>query len=297
MRRRGLLSVAVVAILGISLAAAGERVRVVYTNDLHARLGRLASLGQVIETARAEGAPILLVDSGDAWQDFRVPLSAVAGAEDVVDWMNVAGYAAMAVGNHDLYVGWPAIERLAARARFPVLCAHLAAVDGLASPFAGSTRVAIGTLHVLIVGIGPLEHVPALDVPWLRPIDPVTALRREIDRAPGTPDLVVCLVHASLRQAAELARAVPDVDVFIAGHTHAATDWPRREGAAWIVQSGGFGRAVGVLDLDVAGGEVSLIDHRLVPSNDEAAALDPRGLARLSAIALAVLAFAIALWI
>lgn len=291
--RRALAALLLIA--AISIPVCGQRLRIVYTNDLHARLERLASIGERISEARERGDPVLLVDAGDAWQDFRVPLYAVWGAERVVEWMNSVGYNAMAPGNHDFYSGWPKVQALAAAAAFPVLCANLAPVDGTAAPFLGSVRIAVGGLDVLVVGLTALERLPTLDIPWLRPVDPVQALRREIDAASGAPDLIICLAHVPVLEAGILARAVPEVDVFVTGHSHETTPASVMVGDALIVQSGAFGRNVGELVVDVRDGAVRLVDNVLVPTTEEAATDLGRGLAHLARIVFGILAFCLVL--
>ncbi len=288
-------AIALILVLAVVLPAFGERLLILYTNDIHLRLERLSSIERLVSAARSRGDPVLLLDAGDTWHDFRVPLYAVWGADRMVEWMSRAGYDAMAPGNHDFYVGWPRMSALAAAAAFPLLCANLTSVDGIPSPFPGSTRVAVGDLDVLVVGLTALELLPAFDVPWLRPVDPIEALRREIGAAPGTPDLVVCLAHISVRDAETLARAVPDVDVFVTGHSHEAAAAPRLAGGAVIVQSGAYGRAVGEILLDVNSGTIRLVDDALVPTQAEAATDTGRGLAAFAEVVLAILVFSLAL--
>lgn len=73
-------------IIGLIIACAifgtawGETITILYTNDLHTRLNRLSGLATQIERIRAEAAgPVLLFDSGDTWQDYRLPVYAVWG--------------------------------------------------------------------------------------------------------------------------------------------------------------------------------------------------------------------------
>jgi 5'-nucleotidase len=291
----GARRLALLCFVVLALPASGETLRILYTNDLHARLDRLASIERIVGDARGGPEPVLVLDAGDAWQDFRIPVYSVWGAERVVAWMNRVGYAAMAPGNHDFYLGASRFEAQREAAAFPLVCANLRAIDGSPLPFPPSIRTTAGGLDVLVVGLTALEHIPYLDFPWLRPRDPVGALRDEIERAPGQPDLIVCLAHVSLHDAERLARALPAIDLFITGHTHAVTREPRRVGNTVVVQSGGFGHYVGDLVLDVADGEARIVRHALVPTEREAATDLGHGLARLFWIGLTVLAFGLLL--
>jgi 5'-nucleotidase/UDP-sugar diphosphatase len=260
--RSSLVALAVAVVL--VTPAHGESLRILYTNDLHLRFERLPALERLIAAERTLGDPVLLVDAGDAWQDFRVPLYAVWGAEPMVTWMNRVGYDAMAVGNHDLYWNWPRVAQLVGRAEFHVLSANLASIDGEEPPFVASVRVKVGGLDVLILGLTTAEDLPYPDFPWLRPTDPEHAVQREIDAASGWPDLVLCVGHVGLNEAARIAAAVPTIDVFVSGHSHEATSSPRVVGKTLVVESGAFGKNLGRLVLDVGEGPVRLVEHSLL---------------------------------
>ena len=88
--RRVLVIACALSILAAGCAA--TPVTILYTNDLHLRFGRLDSIARLIEAERAGGSPVFLFDGGDAWQDFRRPLAAVWGADEMVAWMNDVGY-------------------------------------------------------------------------------------------------------------------------------------------------------------------------------------------------------------
>jgi 2',3'-cyclic-nucleotide 2'-phosphodiesterase (5'-nucleotidase family) len=239
-------------LLLVTEAAFGSGFTVLYTNDLHARLERLESLGRLIEAERSQGEPILLLDAGDTWQDFRAPLPAVWGAEEMVAWMNRVGYSAMALGNHDLYFGAERFASLAGQAGFPIVCANLVPLAGLAAPFLPSTIALCDGLRVLIVGLVTGEFLPYADLPWLRYVDPAVALASTLRAsAAQPPDVVIALCHLSVDEARRLAEAVPGVDLFVTGHSHEATREPVRAGHAWIVQADAFGQTLGRLRLEV----------------------------------------------
>ena len=143
---------------------------ILYTNDLHTRLGRSGGVAELIDHERAIDRAVLLLDAGDTWQDFRVPLYAVWGAEEMVDWMNEVSYDAMALGNHDLYWGADQLEALCERATFPVLCAKLRPSAGIVPPFIPYTVISVGKVEVLVIGLITLDYLPYPDFPWLYPL-------------------------------------------------------------------------------------------------------------------------------
>jgi len=258
--------VSVCALLALAAAVAAASLTILYTNDLHVRLGRLESVAALVEQERSAGHPVLLLDAGDTWQDFRTLTAAVWGAEEMVDWMNRVGYAAMALGNHDLYWGADRLAALCELAGFPVLCANLQPSAGIEPPFVRFTTVSIGGLDVLVVGLITSEYLPYPDFPWLRYVPPTTALRDVL--ATERADLVVVVGHLPVAEATRIAQSVPEVDVFLTGHSHEATAEPVRVGDTLILQAGGFGHFLGRLrlDLDAETGGVLSAANELLPT-------------------------------
>ena len=255
---------------------------ILYTNDLHTRLGRLEGLAELIESERAMDRPVLLLDAGDTWQDFRTPLAAVWGAEEMVDWMNKVRYDAMALGNHDLYWGSDQLAALCERASFPVLCANLRPSAGITPPFTRYTTISIGEQNVLVVGLITSDYLPYPDFPWLRYVSPATALQNVLGTVSERADLVVAVGHLPVEEAAWIVQSVPGVDVFLTGHSHEATVEPVQVGKTLILQAGEFGQFLGKLrlELDSETGDILSVTNELLPTEKSPARLG-RGMLRL----------------
>jgi len=260
-----------------ALVAGGMTLQILYTNDIHLRFSRMASLGSLIESAREDGYPTIILDGGDAWRDFRNPVYAVWGGRVMVAWMNHLGYDAMALGNHELYWGKRRLTSLIEQADFPVLCANLMPAVGWDSSLVSSKVIEAGGSRVLLVGLVTDEYFPYGDYPWLEYIAPEEALRREIEGAEGQVDLIVVVAHIPVAEAARIAAVVPDVDIFVTGHSHEETPEPVVVGDTLIVQSGAFGRYLGRLLIDVDGGGVELVANDLLPTETAPADLRQGG--------------------
>ena len=280
-------AIAMVCVLwAVSIAAAPSPITILYTNDLHLRFGRIAAIERRIAEERAAGAPVLLLDAGDAWQDFRRPLAAVWGADEMVEWMSRVGYDAMALGNHDMYWGARRLDELAHAASFPILCANLRPIRRAdPPPFVASTRLELDGIEILAIGLITEECLPYLAYPTLRWVPATRALKEEIDRASIPGALVVVIAHLPVADAIDIAARVPEVDVFVTGHSHEKTEEPVHAGETLIVQAGAFGENLGrlVIDVDPDTGGHRLVGHELIPM--EEAPTDPgRGLVRLFTI-------------
>lgn len=277
-------------VLLFAVPARGLPVTILYTNDLHLRFFRLDSLEELIEHERLASDCLLLLDAGDTWQDFRRPVYAVWGADEMVGWMNRVGYDAMALGNHDFYWGSERLVDLIERAEFPVLCANFGPVSGFAAPFTPSTVVHFEGLDVLIIGLVTSEYLPYSDYPWLHHLSPEEAVREVLAAHVGSADLVVALGHLPVADAVRIAAEVPGIDVFITGHSHEETPIPVRVGETIVVQSGEFGENLGKLVLDVSRSprEHELLSHELLATTKAPTVLS-RGLRQLLVVGLALI--------
>ena len=94
-----------------------------------------------------------------------------------------------------------------------------------------------------------------------------------------------------------MARQVPEIDLFISGHSHQRTEEPIREGDTLIVQSGQFGQALGRLrlDVDVSTGGVEVLSNHLIPTVKTPAQI--RAGVRKFLSVLTVITLAIAVWL
>ena len=269
----------------ISLVVSAMSFTILYTNDIHNRLGSLASLSALIERERVNDAPVLLFDSGDTWQDFRVPLYAVWGADEMVAWMNRVNYDAMAIGNHDLYYGADKLAELSSKADFPVLCSNMVPFAGEQAPYAPYTIIDAAGMRVLVVGVITAEYLSYPDYPWLEYVDPAQAIKCILDEMRGKYDFVIVLGHLPVAQAVLIARSVPDIDVFLTGHSHEVTPQPVKQGKTLIVQAGAFGQYLGrlKLEIDPESREVASAQNSLLKTKKTPVDLD-RGFVKVFAV-------------
>ncbi len=283
--------------LTIALVACAGEVTVLFTNDLHARLGRLAALGSAIEDARAAADHVVLVDAGDAWHDFRLPVLTGWGGSETVRWMNSVGYDAMAIGNHEFAIGAERLAELVAAAEFPILGANVIALEGMGQPVGETVRLYAGSQEILIAGLTTAEFFPTGMIPWMRIESPLLTL----DCAVSEEDqkrhqlLVVVLAHFGVREAIEVARAAPWIDLIVTGHTHSMTESPVLIDRTLIVQGSAFAQGLGRIDLVVDDrGEIT--DWRLEQVAVEGPALDDRAGEGRRRLGLMCVLSAICLW-
>jgi len=257
---------------------------ILHTSDLHGRvhphdaladrdLGEgLARVAAAVRAIRAEGKPTLLLDSGDTIQGAPTQALVFAGrvgdgSDPIVRAMNLVGYDAMALGNHEFDFGLARLEKSRKQARFPWLSANTTKADG--SPaFSAYVVLEVGQVRVGILGL-VTPHVANWESPalleGLQFGDAVAAARRYVPVLRGRErcDLVVVLTHQGFErdpsngaergdhgenQAYALATEVPGIDFVLAGHAHAVVA-PRRLGTTWVSEPGRWGNTLTRFDV------------------------------------------------
>ena len=310
---RLLLRCVLAAILGaLAAPASAVTLTVLHTSDLHGHVDPhdeiadrdygegLARVATAVATARSEGRPTLLLDSGDTIQGTPTQAlvfkeSAGKGGDPTVRVMNRLGYAAMAVGNHEFDFGRQQLERSRSQARFPWLSANI--VENGKPVFDPFVVLTIQGIRVGILGLttkNVASWEPPSHVAGLQFEDTVEAARRFVPilRVHEHCDLVIVLTHQGFErdpvsgedrggsdenQAYAIATEVPGIDLLLTGHTHTVID-PRRLGTAWISQPGRFGNTVTRFDVTLekkrGGWRVAEISGRNLPMKEVAPAAD-----------------------
>lgn len=296
--------------------------RVLATTDMHMKLlphdyqagrpcgrGSLAQVASLVDRHRRAARNTLLVDNGDFLQG--TPLgdqAARSGGKDhpAIAAMNLMGYDAAAIGNHDFAFGLDLLQSVARQARFPLLAANLRVRGRGDFPgYAILPRQVVtedGRLETLRIGV--VGFLPPQTTAWERDLasqadcDDILHTARSIVprmRAEGA-DLVIALAHTGISAhpagpgaenvAADLG-ALEGIDAIVAGHTHevfpgrgavvgAGIDTARGTlGGTPAVMPGFGGSHLGVIDLsltrDGAGG-----GWRLAGAASRCEALDPQ---------------------
>ena len=252
------------AIPEAAAAAAADTLTLVLlgTTDVHGRLYNhdyytgattdhgLALLKPLVDSVRgAHPGRTFLFDSGDLLQGnplgFVYARRYADAPSPIIRAMNLMGYDAAAIGNHEFNYGLDHLASAIELAEFPFVSANIhrhGTDDHYYQPY---TLIAVPAPHggdSLVIGVTgntpPGVHVWDRDnVTGIMEIrDIVTSVRRVVDemRRRGA-DIVVVLSHGGLEgtsydtattglpqenMAAELARQEPDIDVIFMGHTH-----------------------------------------------------------------------------
>ncbi|XP_032661145.1 5'-nucleotidase isoform X2 [Chelonoidis abingdonii] len=249
-RQRGTLRpwLGLAALLCLAHAArAAFQLTLLHTNDVHARVeqtssdsgkcqsrtrgrpldcyGGVARRYTKIREIRATHPNVLLLDAGDQYQG-TVWFSYFKGRE-VVRFMNLLGYDAMALGNHEFDNGLEGLlDPLLKNVNFSILSANIQASRSVASRIAGYFQpykiLRVGSEKIGIVGYTTKETSflsnPGKDIYFE---DEIEALQPHVDKLTTLGvNKIIALGHSGFTVDQKIAQKVRGVDVVIGGHTN-----------------------------------------------------------------------------
>ena len=253
-----------------------QKVMVLFTNDVHGGIDRqearfmnpefppLIGGGAAIahyvkavrEQAEKEGSGVIILDAGDFFSGR--PIGTRTEGAAVIDFMNLAGYNAMVVGNHDFDLGLDVIKARSAQAQFPLLGANVIedSTGQVAEFLEPYTMLDINGINIAILGIATTitpdlsfpDHVAGLTflpeiqtsrewVPKLKDLGADLVILETHAWTPYDRDAAYRQLLSDLREnkikpdkhgasALEIAAMVPGIDVIFSGHVHRGFNTP-----------------------------------------------------------------------
>ena len=281
-------------------ATATEPVVILHTNDVHGAIENYAKVAVLADQYAAEGAYVLVLDAGDFSQgDSTVSLSEGATA---IELMNMVGYDAVALGNHEFDYGYEVLKQNMASANFPVLAANvkyngeLAFDDAAVFTTPGGTKIGVFGLDTPETATkahpGKIAGVTFAGGEEMYQIaqDMVTMLREE-----EGCNYVICIGHLGIddetavtaNRSIDLLAKVTGIDVFIDGHSHSTeeeiaekTNADRKVGDTVVTSTGTKLENIGVVTI-----KDSTITTECVPTEGIEVPADNEIAARAAAIA------------
>ncbi|MDW2266269.1 bifunctional UDP-sugar hydrolase/5'-nucleotidase UshA, partial [Vibrio sp. 1557] len=288
---------------------------VLHTNDNHGRFWEnskgeygMAARKTLIDSIRAEvessGGETILLSGGDI--NTGVPESDMQDAEPDFIGMNLLGYDAMAVGNHEFDNALDVLNKQIQWADFPMLAANIYKkdTDGKVTDeryFAPYKVFTINGLKVAVVGLTTKDTAKLVnpsnvaDIYFEDPQVEIKKVLKEIE-ANETVDLVFATTHMGHYQDGNhgseapgdvlLARSLEEgqLDAIIGGHsqnpvcmepgTNEYADFkpgdecaPDQQNGTYIMQAHEWGKYVGRADFEYYDGKLHLANYALIPVN------------------------------
>jgi len=277
---------------------------VLHTNDHHGRFWKnrdgeygMAARKTVIDAIRREvaaaGGYSLLLDGGDV--NTGVPESDLQDATPDFRGMNLLGYDAMAVGNHEFDKSPFVLKMQKELATFPMLSANIYRQgERMFEPYKVFN---LGGLRVGVMGLTTEDTGRMVHPDNIRNIEfrnAIAEASRVVPELRSKSDIVIAATHMGHYEDGrhgtqapgdvEMARAVKGIDLVVGGHTQnpacmkaenvldrayvpGSECRPDRQNGTWIVQAHEWGKYVGRADFHYKKGELTLVRYALIPIN------------------------------
>jgi 2',3'-cyclic-nucleotide 2'-phosphodiesterase (5'-nucleotidase family) len=253
-------SLLLLLLLGVALFGRAIPINVLATGDMHGWLEPQTADGQMLGGAaellaywkRAEGympKRFLLLSCGDT---ATGPVLATALQNDpVIAVMNLMGYDACALGNHEFDCGAAAIERWRKDAKFPFLSANLANADGTPADLPPYIINDEQGVKVGIIGLTTTELAAIANTGGLTATPYAASLRKWVPemREKGAQTVIVA-AHVPQAELIALAREVADLKIplMLGGHSHELGQ--RKVGDTWVINTGEWWKSYSRINLD-----------------------------------------------
>ncbi|MCQ3182509.1 bifunctional UDP-sugar hydrolase/5'-nucleotidase [Salmonella enterica subsp. enterica serovar Indiana] len=286
------------------------KITILHTNDHHGHFWRseygeygLAAQKTLVDSIRKEvaqeGGSVLLLSGGDI--NTGVPESDLQDAEPDFRGMNLIGYDAMAVGNHEFYNPLTVLRQQEKWAKFPFLSANIyqkSTGERLFKPWAIFTRQDI---KIAVIGlttddtakIGNPEYFT--DIEFRKPAEEAKVVIQELNMN-EKPDVIIATTHmghydngdhgSNAPGDVEMARSLPagSLAMIVGGHSQDPVCMasenkkqvnyvpgtpcaPDKQNGIWIVQAHEWGKYVGRADFEFRNGEMKMVNYQLIPVN------------------------------
>ena len=135
-----------------------------------------------------------------------------------------------------------------------------------------------GDIKIAVVGVfgkDALECAPTCELSFKDPVEAVKKTVEEIKKNEEA-DMIACVSHGgtwedeSKSEDELLAKAVPDLDLIISGHTHSELQEAIQHGNTYIVSCGEYGRNLGSLSMTQnSDGRWDLSSYELIPVSED----------------------------
>jgi len=286
------------------------KITILHTNDHHGHFWRseygeygLSAQKTLVDGIRkevaAEGGSVLLLSGGDI--NTGVPESDLQDAEPDFRGMNLIGYDAMAVGNHEFDNPLTVLRQQEKWAKFPFLSANIyqkSTGERLFKPWAIFKRQDI---KIAVIGlttddtakIGNPEFFT--DIEFRKPAEEAKLVIQELQQN-EKPDVLIATTHmghydngehgSNAPGDVEMARSLPagSLAMIVGGHSQdpvcmasenkKQVDYvpgtpcaPDQQNGIWIVQAHEWGKYVGRADFEFRNGEMKMVRYQLIPVN------------------------------
>lgn len=259
-------------------------------------VGGFAKIKTLIDNQKAKNPDTLVLDAGDFSMGTLVQAIFESEAAEI-RMLGALGVEATTLGNHEFDYRSSGLENMleAAGESGDVLPQMIVSnIDWESMEEAGLseeqqqlkdafeaygsaeyTVITKGDVDIAVFGIfgkDSLAYSPTCVLVFKEPVEAAKEIVAEINENEPEVDMIVCLSHSGTSEKESdsedeiLAKAVPEIDLIVSGHTHTVLNEPIQHGDTYIVSCGEYGKNLGSLSMvETADGVWSMENYELIP--------------------------------
>ncbi|MBS6782555.1 MAG: bifunctional metallophosphatase/5'-nucleotidase [Subdoligranulum variabile] len=264
-------------------------------DGLETELGGFARMNTLIEAQRAQNPDTLVIDGGDFSMGTLIQTVFETQAAEL-RMLGHLGCDVMTLGNHEFDYRSKGLANMLTSAQASgdavpamVVCNvdwDTMEAEGLtegqqrlkdafaAYGVSDYTVLEKGDVDIAVVGVFGKDALACAPTCELKFEDPIEAVKQTVAdiKANEDVDMIVCVSHSgtwedeSKSEDELLAKAVPDLDLILSGHTHTEIEKPIQHGSTYVVSCGEYGKNLGELTLtQQADGRWAMSAYELIP--------------------------------
>lgn len=270
-------------------------------DGLETELGGFARMNTLIEAQRAQNPDTLVIDGGDFSMGTLIQTVFETQAAEL-RMLGHLGCDVTTLGNHEFDYRSKGLANMLTSAQASgdavpamVVCNvdwDTMEAEGLtegqqrlkdafaAYGVSDYTVLEKGDVDIAVVGVFGKDALACAPTCELKFDDPIEAVKQTVAdiKANEDVDMIVCVSHSgtwedeSKSEDELLAKAVPDLDLILSGHTHTEIEKPIQHGSTYVVSCGEYGKNLGELTLtQQADGRWAMSAYELIPITSDIA--------------------------
>ena len=241
---------------GISLKKKEVSIKILGTSDVHGRVmawnyaadeedksGSYAQISTLVKKIREKNKNVILVEVGDAIQDNWIEKFAMTPKHPIPEILNYMGYDIFVPGNHEFNFGMPTLSNILRDMKFKKLTANLYYHENAENDtnfskdksryLDATTIIEKDGVKIGIIGLStPMSAQFEEDTGYLNDfyfVSPIKETQKQIKKLKQEgANAIVVVAHMGIENengipetgVRDLANAVPEIDVIVAGHMH-----------------------------------------------------------------------------
>lgn len=232
-----------------------------YATDVENKVGSFTQISSIVKEVRAQEKNTLLVDAGDLIQDNSAELFKNEEKHPATEVLKALKYDVWTMGNHEFDYGFDVLDKVTDQFDGAVLAGNVQLEDG--TPYFDSYKeieqdgVKIGFIGMTTPLVAEFKKDTAI-FDGKKLTDPVEETKKVVKELKKEVDVLVAVTHMGISNendihntgVADMAEAVPELDVIFAGHMHTLVE-EEFINDVLIVEPDKYGRFVSRVDLNL----------------------------------------------